>query len=372
MRASPLHRGAACAAERVVVVAREEPARAGSRHDLAVHEDRLAADERAHDPGARPAAVERRPRVLRELLAPRVDLPLARRGRRPRCRRRRRAAACPCAGRGPPCAPRWSTRSGRTRRAACPAGGRPRRAPAAPSPASPGSRAARRRCRPSRAPSPRSCTRSGRRRGSPPSRRARSPTAARRAAGRAAPARSGRTGRAGRDRPGRAAGGAGRSPSSRAGRAVFARRTSSALPGLETCTIWIRTSACAARKSARCTASSSTNGGRDSWWASGSRRPAARIRASDGLQQRVALGVHEHEAADRAHRVHALEELRVGDVRVVGLGERHECLEAACALAPLAGDLGDRRRGQRAPEPEVDDDLLARHLALLAVQRRAS
>ena len=52
-----------------------------------------------------------------------------------------RAAASPCAGRGRRCGPRSSTRSGRTRRAACLGGGRPRRARAAPSPGSPGSRA---------------------------------------------------------------------------------------------------------------------------------------------------------------------------------------------------------------------------------------
>ena len=86
------------------------------------------------------------------------------------------------------------------------------------------------------------------------------------------------------------------------------------------------------------------------------------------LQQRVALGVHEHQAADLPDGAHAGEELGVRDVRVRGVGDGHEGLEAHRALGPLAGDLGDRRRRQRAPEPEVDHDLASRHLALLAVQ----
>ena len=79
----------------------------------------------------------------------------------------------------------------------------------------------------------------------------------------------------------------------------------------------------------------------------------------------VVLRVHEHEAVQARDDLHPREQLRVVDVRVLGFGERHECLEAARALAPLAGDLGQRRPRQRAPEAEVDDCELAHAVALL-------
>ena len=71
---SPPARGAWT--ERVVVVAREEPPVPRLDDDLAVGEHGLAAHEGPDDPGPHPPPVERRPRVLRELLALRVDHPL--------------------------------------------------------------------------------------------------------------------------------------------------------------------------------------------------------------------------------------------------------------------------------------------------------
>ena len=80
---------------------------------------------------------------------------------------------------------------------------------------------------------------------------------------------------------------------------------------------------------------------------------------------RVVLGVDEDDAVEGRDHLHSREQLRVVDVRILGLGERHERLEAARALAPLARDLGQRRPRQRAPEAEVDDGQLAHAVALL-------
>ena len=62
------------------------------------------------------------------------------------------------------------------------------------------------------------------------------------------------------------------------------------------------------------------------------------------LQERVALGVHEHEPAHGLHLAHAVEELGVGHVGVRGIRDRHERLERSRALGPLTCDLGNRRR----------------------------
>jgi hypothetical protein len=79
--------------------------------------------------------------------------------------------------------------------------------------------------------------------------------------------------------------------------------------------------------------------------------------------------VHEHEAFDRRDLVHARKKLGIRDMGIGRLGEWHEGLEPHCALTPLLSDLREGRRCERAPEAEVDDDLLLRHLALLAIER---
>ena len=97
--------------------------------------------------------------------------------------------------------------------------------------------------------------------------------------------------------------------------------------------------------------------------------PAGGTQSSDvRAQQRVALGVDEHERAERRRGAHTLEQLGVGDVRVGRLGHRHERLEAHRALRPLPLHVLERGRRQRSPQPEVDDDLGRRHLALARVE----
>ena len=100
-------------------------------------------------------------------------------------------------------------------------------------------------------------------------------------------------------------------------------------------------------------------------------RVAAALRracARSGLQQRVALGVHEHEAADGL----ATSRMPSRNSASVTCGywarRRHEGLEAAAPSAHWPAISGIDGAGQRAPEAEVDDDLAARHLALLEVQ----
>jgi hypothetical protein len=58
-----------------------------------------------------------------------------------------------------------------------------------------------------------------------------------------------------------------------------------------------------------------------------------------GLEQRVVLRVHEHEAADRLDLAHSGEELGIHDMGVGGLRERHEGLEADRPLTPLIPNL---------------------------------
>ena len=86
------------------------------------------------------------------------------------------------------------------------------------------------------------------------------------------------------------------------------------------------------------------------------------------LQQGVALAVHQHQPADILDLAHPVQELGIGDVRIGRVGDRHERFEAAGTLLPLALDLGDRGRGQRTPQPEVDHHLAGGHVAFLAVQ----
>ena len=98
-------------------------------------------------------------------------------------------------------------------------------------------------------------------------------------------------------------------------------------------------------------------------------RPPRRAQPPDvAVQQRVVLGVDEDEAAEARDRPHALEHLVVADVRVRRVRARHERLEARRALAPLALDVGEGGGRQRAPQPEVDHDLLGGHVALGGVE----
>ena len=192
--------------------------------------------------------------------------------------------------------------------------------------------------------------------------------------GRAAPARTRRRDRAARGRRGRAAGGAGRSRivARPAAGALLVAHELGRLTGLETCTIWMphagvggEVERAVAPPPPRRRRPRLVVGQR----VAATRGPQPR---AVGLQQRVVLRVHEHEPAEARDLAHALEELGVVDVRVRRIGVRHEGLEAERALGVLALDVRQRRRRQRAPEPEVRDHLALRHVALLAeeVDRR--
>ena len=100
-------------------------------------------------------------------------------------------------------------------------------------------------------------------------------------------------------------------------------------------------------------------------------RVSAPLAAQPGHVRRqhgVVLGVHQYEPAQTGCRLHPGQQRTVVGARVSGLGIGHERLESCRSLVPLPFHLVERDRRERAPQPEVDDSLAARHFPLLPVQ----
>ena len=132
----------------------------------------------------------------------------------------------------------------------------------------------------------------------------------------------------------------------------------------EMCRMWMRAPVHSARIAARLTASIATTAGREARCASGSVRPAARMRRLAPLHDRVGLGVQRDALAGLRHHLEGFEH-RAGGGRG-DLAERvaHVELEADHAGLDQRRHVLDRVLAEHGVEAVIDMRLLGRHLVL--------